>query len=178
MASTKKDLEFQIITWYQEDFEKRDDSDDDSSSDESTDSKYKFQKNDAKYTINVFGKDQNEKTYSLKIEDFTPYFYVKVPDHVNKGHLPGFENWVKYKMWKKNKDCLLRVTLHKKKRFRDFDKGKQYKYIRLVFSNTKAMKNAIGLFQNREYNPISKRMNVSEKKIVINSISPKPFLFM
>ena len=52
-----------------------------------SDSKYKFQKNDAKYTINVFGKDQNEKTYSLKIEDFTPYFYVKVPDHVNKGHL-------------------------------------------------------------------------------------------
>ena len=28
MASTKKDLEFQIITWYQEDFEKREFDDD------------------------------------------------------------------------------------------------------------------------------------------------------
>ena len=39
------------------------------------------------------------------------------------------------------------------------------------------MKNAIGLFQNREYNPISKRMNISEKKIVIHSISSQPFLY-
>ncbi len=178
MESTKKDLEFQIITWYQEDFEKRDDSDNESSSDdESTDSKYKFQKNESKYIINVFGKDENEKTYSLKIEDFTPYFYVRVPDHVNKTHLYRFKEWVKYKLWKKNRDCLLRVTLHKKKRFRDFDKGKKYNYIRLVFNNTRAMKNAIGLFQNREYNPVSRRMKVSEKKIVIQCISPKPYLY-
>ena len=177
MTDTKKDLEFQITTWYQDDFEKREDSDDDSSSDESVNSQYKFQKNETKYTINIFGKDENEKTYSLKIEDFTPYFYVKVPDHVKKHHLGGFLFWARNKMWKKNKECLLRCTLHKKKRFRDFDKGKKYNYIRLVFSNTKAMKNAIGLFQNREYNPVTRRMKVSEKKIIIPNISTKPFLY-
>ena len=58
MTDTKKDLEFQITTWYQDDFEKREDSDDDSSSDESGSSQYKFQKNETKYTINIFGKDK------------------------------------------------------------------------------------------------------------------------
>ena len=173
-----KECLFQIITWYQEDFEKREDSDDENSdSDDISRGSYKFQQNESKYTIYVFGKDMDEKTYCLKIEDFTPYFYVKVPDHVQKKHLAGFSNWVSDNMWKKNKNCLLRCTLHKKKRFRDFDRGKEYKYIRLVFSNTKAMKNAMGLFQNREYNPVTKRMKTSEKKVYIPSIIGKPYLY-
>ena len=111
-----KECSFQIITWYQEDFEKRDDTDDENSdSDDSSRGSYKFQKNESKYTIYVSVKDMNEKTYCLKIEDFTPYFYVKVPDHVQKKHLAAFSNWVSDNMWKKNKNCLLRCTLHKKK---------------------------------------------------------------
>ena len=50
-----KECSFQIITWYQEDFEKRDDTDDENSdSDDSSTGSYKFQKNESKYTIYVF----------------------------------------------------------------------------------------------------------------------------
>ena len=65
--------------------------------------------------------------------------------------------------------------MHKKKKFRHFDKGKKYKYIRLVFKNLSAAKKAMDIFQNKEYNPMTKRTTRSEKEQIISFISPRKF---
>jgi len=56
-------LEFQILDW--------------NSYHESDD------ENEEKYVIQLFGRTENDKDICLKISNFTPYFYVKLPDFFN-----------------------------------------------------------------------------------------------
>ena len=40
--------------------------------------------NEAEYKIILFGKDYKENTYTVEVNGFTPYFYVRVPDSCTK----------------------------------------------------------------------------------------------
>ena len=197
MTTLKHNLEFQIISFYSENSEEiidsdseinsESDSDSDSDSDFDVDSdsysyspnknfkKNTFKKDNSKFCIYLFGKDANEKTYSLKVEDFTPYFYVLIPDSINKSQLIYFENWVRENMWSKYKDNLLRCTFHKKKKFRNFDRQRDYKFIRLVFSNTNALRSAQSLFQDKKYDNNTGKFKTRPKKILINEFFPRYF---
>jgi DNA polymerase elongation subunit (family B) len=169
---------FQIIDWYSENYDKRDndesedtyggykDYNDDYDSDketeeiddetgrviridEETGEEVAQEDMSAQYTIYVTGRDLAGKTYCVEVREFTPYFYVRAPDYVKKSHIPIFERWLRETMNFKQRDGLLRVSLHEKKSFRNFDNHKYYKFFRMVFNNTKAMQNAVSLFQLR-----------------------------
>tara|TARA_Y100000991_G_scaffold215628_1_gene206962 strand:- start:1164 stop:4976 length:3813 start_codon:yes stop_codon:yes gene_type:complete len=172
----QSDLEFQVISWHS-DNQEQEDSDDNTDSIDSDDSNYntKFKKDTSKFIMYLFGKDFKENTYCLKVTDFTPYFYVLLPDTVNKYTISSFERWVKTKMWAKYRDNLLRCTFHKKKKFRNFDKQRNWNFARLVFSNVNSMRNAQTIFQDKKYDTISKRSKLKPKKITIDCIYNKPF---
>ena len=40
----------------------------------------KFKKDTSKYKITVFGKDAKDNTITMEINDFTPHFYIRLPD--------------------------------------------------------------------------------------------------
>jgi DNA polymerase elongation subunit (family B) len=104
----------------------------------------------AQYTIYMFGRDMNNRTYNVEVREFTPYFYIRIPDGANSDkHRKAFEEWVRQNMGMKHRDGLLRTTLLQKKSFRNFDNHKTYNFVRLVFNNTTSMQNAVGLFQDR-----------------------------
>lgn len=178
MSTESESYTFQIIDWYSENYDKRDNdesedtyggykdynddvgSDDEGDNyedesgrmvrfDEETGQEIAQEEMSAQYVIYVTGRDVNGKTYSVEIREFTPYFYVRAPDHVTTKNIPLFERWVRESMNFKQREGLLRVTLHEKKSFRNFDNHKFYKFFRLVFNNTKAMQNAVSLFQQR-----------------------------
>ena len=176
---SKKIIQFEITGWHSEDYldESEINDDSDSDSDDSNDKKYKINKDKSLYKIIVWGKDINEKTYTLEINEFTPYFYIKLPNNARSHHKDAIENFVRRNMWKKYQDCFLRTTLLKKHSFRNFDNKKKYKFVRLVFSNQKAMKCAINLFQNREYDSMTKKTKRSPKKLTIPGIINKPTVY-
>ena len=174
---------FQIIDWYTDNYEQRDNLNENSESDDSdkesdiqSDSEYDSddsqnrQQPSSNYKIYIFGKDLGEKTYTLEVDGFTPYFYVRVPDHSTDYHKKELERYVRDKLWVKHKSALIRSTLHSKHSFRDFDNFKKYKFVRLVFSNTDAMRCAVNIFQNREYNEYTKKTKRTPKKLYIPSI--------
>ena len=76
MSNPENNLKIQIIDWYSDDHI---DEDSTSSSQDSDDS-YKPQKDKSEYRIVIFGKDINEKTYTIEVKEFTPYFYIRLPD--------------------------------------------------------------------------------------------------
>ena len=88
----KSKTEFQIISWHSED-----EILDDSSHRDQPVSKYN-KKDYSKFVITIFGKDSDNKTYALKVEDFTPYFYIKVPDDFTKYKRNLLECWVRDEM--------------------------------------------------------------------------------
>ena len=79
--------------------------------------------------------------------------------------------------WKKHEKALLRVTIHQKHSFRDFDNNKKYTFMRLVFQNTSALSCAVGLFQNKEYNQVTEKTKRTPKKMSNPGISEKSIYF-
>lgn len=147
-------------------------------SDESNSDEYKHKKDDSEYKIVLFGKDSLDRTYSVLVSGFTPYYYIRVPDDFTKRKINILKNWFNEKLWSKHKDSLLRITLHKKMRFRGFSNNKKYTFARLVFKNTNAMRNSIGLFQNKVWDPVSRKVTtITPKKINIPGVSNGLFSF-
>jgi DNA polymerase elongation subunit (family B) len=171
-------LKIQIIDWYSEDKiienSSEESSDDDNSS---NDFKRKIQEDKSKFLVYIFGRDLSEKTYCIRVTDFTPYFYIRLPDECNSRHAKILEKYVRNKMWGKYKNCLLRSTFHKKHKFRNFDNFKKHNFVRLVFSNKRAMHSAVSIFQNKNYNPETNITKRTPKKLTIFSIKKSPFCY-
>ena len=158
--STEKSIKFQIIDWYTDNHTEQIDDDTSIDSDNSDEPKKKL--DDSKYRIIIFGRDSEDRTYSLVVNEFTPYFYIRVPDNFTQSKLKLLEYWIKQPkpsrenpgangggLWSKYHDCLIRLTLHKKMRFRGFTNKRKFKFVRLVFSNMNAMRNCINIFQTK-----------------------------
>ena len=142
--------------------------------DREDDAAYKVKQDQSKFTVYIFGKDIHQRTYCLEVQDFTPYFYVKLPDYCDTNHATLLEDWVRSNMWKKYQDSLLRTTFLEKYSFRTFTNKKKFKFVRLVFSNTKAMRAAVNLFQERgKHNPDK----IYPKKVLIPGICRVPRQF-
>ena len=95
-------VQFQITGWYSNDIELEDSSGEDDE-----------QSNNKEFKIVIFGKDMEENTYTLLVNNFTPYFYVKVRNTFNKADKRLFEKGIRKKMWHKYRGGFLRTTLHK-----------------------------------------------------------------
>jgi DNA polymerase elongation subunit (family B) len=195
----ESDIVFQIIDWYTDNFSKRDVitstgvgyESDENEEDDQTDSENEYNSeedyfepddrhivhDDTNYKIFIFGKDQHDKTYCLEVNEFTPYFFVKLPDYCTEYHKKIFEKWVRDKMWPKYRECLIRTTLMEKHRFRNFDNFKKYKMVRLVFRNTQSMRNAIDLFQNKEVVSTTNKIRRTPKKLAIPGINNNPVYY-
>lgn len=167
---------FQIIDWYSENADVEDITSDDDNESENSDNSIDYSK--YKYKIIVFGKDLDERTYSLQINDFTPYYYVRVPQNFTESDIDTFEMWLKQHLPKEHKNDLIKTTLHKKRKFRGFDNNKKFKFVRMVFKNSIAMKKSIGIFQDKTWDEENKKyINIRPKKIYIPGITDKAFVF-
>lgn len=151
MSNPKNNLKIQIIDWYSDDHI---DEASTSSSQDSDDS-YKPQKDKSEYRIVIFGKDINEKTYTIEVKEFTPYFYIRLPDCSNahdKTTIRILKTFVKDKLWSKYKDCLMGVHILRRHSFRNFDNKKLYRFARFKFKNHSCMRKAVNIFQESQYN--------------------------
>ena len=148
-------VQFQITGWYSDDKEI-----DDSSSDEDDNNQYKSKE----FKIVLFGKDMEENTYTLLVNGFTPYFYVKVPNTFTKKDCALFEQGVRSEMWYRYKDGFLRTTMHQKMTFRNFNNNKKDLFVRLIFNSKSAMRSALNIFQTKKYKCDNFKCNIYDKR--------------
>ena len=97
------------------------------------------------FIIQIFGKDEEGKTYSVFVENFQPFFYIKIP----KGQIwngfdknrfvEGIKNCV---CNKKNRGEIRKCELIERQKLYGFDAGKEYQFIKLNFANTTIMNRA------------------------------------
>tara|TARA_Y100000389_G_scaffold204625_1_gene258428 strand:- start:952 stop:4881 length:3930 start_codon:yes stop_codon:yes gene_type:complete len=91
------------------------------------------------FIIQVFGSDKNGKSYCLYINNFRPFFYVKVDDTWNINKKEQFLQYIieRVSTYKNNyyKNSILECKLVKKKKLYGFDAGKTYKFIYFKFKN-------------------------------------------
>jgi DNA polymerase elongation subunit (family B) len=113
---------------------------------ESSDDEQNVYKDTNAFVIQMFGADENGKTYSLIAEGFKPFFYVMVNDKWTIPMKESFLAHLKDKMGKYYKDSITECKIIKRKKLYGFDGGKEHKFIFLEFANLNAFNKAKNLW--------------------------------
>ena len=122
----------------------------DSSLDSSDDEQNNYKDNN-KFTIQIFGVDENCKTYSLVAEGYRPFFYLMVNDKWTIQMKEVFVSHIKEKMGKYYKDSITECKIIKRNKLYGFDGGKEHKFIFIEFANMNAFNKAKNLWYT-DYN--------------------------
>jgi DNA polymerase elongation subunit (family B) len=138
-------IEFQIYDWMEGTV-----NDDDSDSETNT---------LGKYIINVFGRCSDGKSVYAKVINYTPYFYILLPDAVQNYSTYKLEmvknkikRWLKESklIYYKYKSSLIELQILKYKKAEGFNNNKEFYFLRLVFNNIDGMKCYKKVLENNE----------------------------
>ena len=86
------------------------------------------------FCIQLFGVDANGKSYSIWINDFSPFFYIKIPDGWGKIQVANFVKHINEKL-KLQPNAIKNTKLVKRKKLYGFDGNKNHQFIELKFLN-------------------------------------------
>ncbi len=118
---------------------------------DSSDDEKNIYKDTNSFAIQMFGVDENGKTYSLIAEGYKPFFYVMVNDKWTIKMKEVFLAHLKEKMGKFYQDTITECKIIKRKKLYGFDGGKEHKFILLEFANLTAFNKAKNLWYT-DYN--------------------------
>ena len=94
--------------------------------------------NDSTMSIQMFGINEEGKSASIIVRDFTPFFYVKVGDAWTQSNKKEFLRYLKAILKSKgihNEDAISEYEFTQQETFYGFDNNKKHKFILLKFSN-------------------------------------------
>jgi DNA polymerase delta subunit 1 len=123
-----KELLFQILSWEAFDEEISHDTSDFEES----------QNEDIRYHIYAFGVNETGESVCVRFENYKPYFFALIPDKFQKTfgdfEKNEVERYIRNKLFKSKED-LESVSIVKRKKYKGFTNGKEYKFLRFVCKN-------------------------------------------
>lgn len=128
-------IRFMIFNWYS----------DDRSLDLDSDDEYP----EKVFHIYMFGVDEDGNSIYVEINDFTPFFYVKIPGAWVKTDVNGLVSKIREKLKYDSKYLISHKVMMKKDGY-GFNNNKRFKFLRLVFSNYSKMKRVKYMFKNND----------------------------
>jgi hypothetical protein len=137
--SNLEPIEFQIIDWKEDHELDNDDDDEDSSEGPSNDI--------GTYIIHTFGRTLEGKSVYMKIINYTPHFYIKLPLNwslaESKVNTQKMYNYLisdmNKKVWKKFRSALVGMDVVERMSAEGFTNGKKFCFARLMFNNQSSM---------------------------------------
>ena len=93
----------------------------------------------SKFVIQMFGVNESGETYCLYVNDFNPFFFIKVGDNWNQGNANLLLNEIKRKIGAYYEDSIVSAKIVDYHKLYGFSAGKKYKFVQIVFKNTTAM---------------------------------------
>ena len=109
---------------------------------ESSDEECGYNKDRSSFMIQMFGINEVGNTCSIMVEEYKPFFYVKVDETWNKALKTNFLEHIKSKIGNYYKDSIVDCKLIERKKLYGFDGGKQHKFIMFKFANINAFNKA------------------------------------
>jgi DNA polymerase elongation subunit (family B) len=163
------DIQFQLIEFYTENiFEKvaeedneydnndldsdeddiESESEDDIDTNKPSDNKGK-QQYSREYKIYLFGRDAQNRTVSVLVNHFTPYYYIRIPEKWTRHDCEGFKNWILSQVDPKLHEGYYDMRINERRSFSGFSNNKEFRFIKLIFKNTTLMRKTIDIFIGR-----------------------------
>lgn len=100
------------------------------------------------YIIRTFGRTLDGKSVYLKILNYTPHFYVEIPTRYSDQHIERLIEEVKNKN-SYNKHHLISYDTVFRCKFRGFTNDKKFRFLRLIFNNSRAMQSFARTFEGK-----------------------------
>ena len=144
LKNNNNDYEFQVLDWY--DYNETI-GDSDTEDEEPNYTKKNF-------IIRIFGVDKENNSISLKVKNFKPRFYLKIPNKFDSSKINILLNEIKKKVGKKYINSLTKHLLVKKKKFRGFTNNEKFKFIKFVFDDTESMMMYVRVCEKKIYNSL------------------------
>ena len=120
--------------------------DKETSSESDTSTEFKYKQDTKRFVIQMFGINEKGETFCLFVNDYKPFFYIKVGDDWNVERKSEFLNHLKTKMGKYYENSICECKIINRKKLYGFDGGKEHKFILLKFNNTPALNKIKNLY--------------------------------
>jgi DNA polymerase elongation subunit (family B) len=102
------------------------------------DESFHIKKDNATFAIQMFGINEKGEKASIKVEEYQPFFYVRVDDKWGQTMKNTFMKHLKNKVGKYYEDSIIECRLIEKKKLYGFDAGKMHRFIMIKFANVPA----------------------------------------
>ncbi len=122
-----------------------------------------------KYVVQLFGRSQDDKDVCIKVEDYTPNFYVEIPNSWNETHIESLVESLKYKISRKCSgdsgydtdlsESIIGWNIVYKHKYYGFTNKAQYKFAWFTFKSHTGMRE----FSSALYNPVKIRIGKSRQ---------------
>jgi len=100
-----------------------------------SDSDEDVKKDTSRFAIQMFGINEEGQTASIMVEDYTPFFYLKVDNNWGQRKKTALFEHLKLKVGKYYEDCILECKLIERKKLYGFDAGRKHRFIEIKLSN-------------------------------------------
>ena len=122
-------------------YDEKPQNDDSPSSSDSDEGNYKFkEKSDqSKFVIQMFGVNENGETCSIYINDYQPFFFVKVGENWNQGNANELLQKIQKEVGKYYEESIVCAKLVDYNKLYGFSAGKTHKFVQFIFRNTSIM---------------------------------------
>ena len=102
------------------------------------------------YSLDCYGKTLDGKDIYMRVLNYTPHFYVKIPEEYASRwgslQINKLVNHLEQCIYYKYRDCIVKFDVVKRCDMDGFTNGKRQKFLRLIFNNWDAMKRYSWLF--------------------------------
>ena len=123
---------FRLIDFHVFDQKKFDDDDDD-------DNKFKKKQDDMQFIIQMFGVNEKGETCCIFIDDYKPFFFIKVGYDWDESDVPLFLKFIRNKIDERYRQSILDCRLVEYNKLYGFTAGKKDKFVKLTFKNNIVM---------------------------------------
>jgi len=96
-------------------------------------------KNDSIFTIQMFGINEQGETCAISINDYQPFFYVKVADNWDNKNVADLLGYIRKSIGSYYESSILQAVLVEHNKLYGFSANKTHKFVKFVFQNTTTM---------------------------------------
>ena len=113
------------------------------------------------FIIQMFGLNEKGKSCSIFVENFKPFFYIKVGEDWTEKTKQSFVELIKHKIGPYFAKTIVETKFVQKKQLYGFDAGKEYKFIYIQFLNKKGFNKVQNLWYKYDNNTKERTINKS-----------------
>ena len=97
-----------------------------------------FNRDNSTFAIQMFGINEQGQKASILVEEYQPFFYLKVGDKWTKSIKDQFVTHLKTKLGKYYENSIVECKLIERKKLYEFDAGKLHRFIQIKLANVPA----------------------------------------